>query len=182
MERFRDRYRVASARLPFYDYGSAGWYHVVICTKRRRPWFGRVHNAEVVLSTLGRIALGQCAEIPLHVDRAVLDAFVVMPDHVHLIVGLLEIDDAGAGPNRFGPLVGGSLPAVVHGYKSSVTRWARQSGYAGFAWQPRYFERVIRNVRELERTRGYVVGNPMRQAAHGARPPLGELRVPPTDA
>ncbi|MEM9998726.1 MAG: hypothetical protein AAF809_13575 [Bacteroidota bacterium] len=55
----------------------------------------------------------------------------------------------------------GSLGAIVRSYKSAVTRWARQNEHEAFAWQPRFWDRVIRSERELEATRRYIVNNPL---------------------
>ena len=88
-KKYKGRYRIASARLRGYDYASAGWYHVVICTHERRPYFGQVRGGIVGLSAVGGAAHRYCAAIPVHADRAVLDAFIVMPNHVHAIIGLL---------------------------------------------------------------------------------------------
>jgi hypothetical protein len=56
----------------------------------------------------------------------------------------------------------GSLGAVVRGYKSTVSRWAHRNGYDGFAWQTRFYDRIIRSQRQLEATCRYVLTNPER--------------------
>lgn len=175
---FNDRYRAETTRLRGYDYASAGWYHVVICTKDRVCHFGEVRSGVVGLSKVGCAAHRFCREIPDHTDRAVVDAFIVMPNHVHAIIGLVprtddrdDIDgrrDARSRvstkttTNEFGPLQPGSLSSIVHGYKAAVTRWARKHGYDTFAWQPRFYDRIIRNERELHATRRYVNENPLK--------------------
>ena len=184
MRRYKDTYRIETTRLSGYDYASAGWYHVVICTKDRARVFGTVRGGIMGLSRVGAVAHRFCAAIPDHSDRAVVDAFVVMPNHVHAIVGIRSPNDdrrdvrsrvstgsrvsttenenpSGAKANAFGPLEPGALPTIVHSYKGAVTRWAHRNGCDGFAWQPRYWDRIIRDDRELRRTRRYIDRNPL---------------------
>ncbi|MEM8560433.1 MAG: transposase [Bacteroidota bacterium] len=97
---YRNRYRVESTRLPDHDYAASAWYHVVICTKHRRCWFGEVSEGTMVFSKLGRTAHQFCAAIPEHVERAVVDAFVVMPNHVHAIIGLLPVVSPEPSPEE----------------------------------------------------------------------------------
>ncbi|MEL6131738.1 MAG: transposase, partial [Cyanobacteria bacterium J06628_4] len=54
----------------------------------------------------------------------------------------------------------GSLGAIVRSYKSSVTRHCRQNGYSHFAWQPRFYEHIIRADGSIEYIRRYIVNNP----------------------
>ncbi|MBI2297941.1 MAG: transposase [Armatimonadetes bacterium] len=79
-----------SIRLPEYDYAGQGGYFVTIVTAGRACWFGQIDETGVALSALGRIAEEEwrrTAEMRPGVD---LDAFVVMPNHLHAI---LIIDD-----------------------------------------------------------------------------------------
>ena len=108
--------RVPSARLPRFDYGD-GAFSVTVATRDRVPWFGRLEQGGVVLSDAGRVVWeegGRTAELR---PAVTLDAFVVMPDHVH---GVLWIDGAappvdGSPPEdvetpRWGVLRSGALP------------------------------------------------------------------------
>ncbi|HMB90162.1 MAG TPA: hypothetical protein VKP65_04900 [Rhodothermales bacterium] len=54
----------------------------------------------------------------------------------------------------------GSLGVIIRSYKAAVTRWARQNGYANFAWQPRFYDHIIRNERALQAIRRYIADNP----------------------
>jgi REP element-mobilizing transposase RayT len=58
----------------------------------------------------------------------------------------------------------GSLPAIIGAFKSPSTRLIRQLGIEGFAWQPRYYEHVVRNDASLNRIRQYIRDNPARWA------------------
>ena len=95
-EKFAGVYRIESARLKHYDYGSNGGYFVTICTKYMKPYFGEVRCGIMGLSELGCQAWGCWYDIPNHFPFVVLDEFVVMPNHVH---GVLFIDKKnGIGP------------------------------------------------------------------------------------
>ena len=54
----------------------------------------------------------------------------------------------------------GSLGAIIRSYKSAVTRWCRKNGYDQFAWQPRFYEHIIRADGSIDRIRRYIVNNP----------------------
>ena len=62
--------------------------------------------------------------------------------------------------NKFAPLKPGSLQAIINAYKSSVTRWCRKNGYDNFAWQPRFYDHVIRDEHSLAKIQEYIVNNP----------------------
>ena len=77
-----------SRRHPTHDYAAPGWYFVTICTHRRACAFGHVEGGAVHLSAIGRIADACWRSLPAHAPRVVLDAFVVMPNHVHGLLAL----------------------------------------------------------------------------------------------
>lgn len=54
----------------------------------------------------------------------------------------------------------GSLGAIIRSYKSAVARWCRQNGHDHFAWQPRFYEHIIRNDGSIHRIRRYIRNNP----------------------
>ena len=65
-----------------------GCYHIVICTKNRVDYFGEVRKNEMYLSRMGVVALNFLKRISDHFKNVILDVFVIMPDHVHLILHL----------------------------------------------------------------------------------------------
>ena len=84
-----------SIRLPGYDYTSPGAYFVTICTHRREPLLGEVVDGEVCLSVYGRIAEACWRFLPRHFPHVRLDAFVVMPNHIHGIIWIVDGGDRG---------------------------------------------------------------------------------------
>ena len=85
-----DKHHRRSIRLEEYDYSRAGAYFVTICTQDRKCFLGNVGNETVELSPIGKIAHEFWFEIPKHFQNVQLDAFVVMPNHIH---GIIFIDD-----------------------------------------------------------------------------------------
>ncbi len=89
-DRYKNKYRIASARLPNWDYRWDAAYFVTICTKNRELFFGEISDQTMHLSETGKIAEQFWFDIPLHFPTTVLHPFVVMPNHVH---GVVVIDN-----------------------------------------------------------------------------------------
>ena len=83
---FRNRFRNNSLRYAGRDYSRPGKYFVTICTAQKTEWFGSVINGKMHLSKIGHIASQVWYEIPVHFPFIGLDAFVVMPNHIHGII------------------------------------------------------------------------------------------------
>ena len=84
-----------------------------------------------------------------------------MPDHIH---GVLVFNRPASRPDQLAPVFGpqsGNLVAVVRGFKVGVKAWATRN-QVPFAWQARYFDRIIRHEVELEKIRRYIQDNPNR--------------------
>ena len=163
--RLADTHRRKSIRLRGYDYTRAGAYFVTICTKGRACLFGEVVNDEVHLSAAGAIVQDEWLWTPVVCPYMHLDAFVIMPNHFHGTIVL----DPGQGTachaptmERFGVPVDRSLPTIIRAFKSASTREInRMTRILGVSvWQRRFCEPVIRDDRDLERIRAYIVNNP----------------------
>ena len=165
---YLDKYRIDTARLLGHDYGQTGQYFITICTHKRQPYFGEIkpasgalQDASLLGTALAARALECWQEIPQHFPFAEPDSFVVMPDHIHGILFFHRPSDRVAQPaSTFGPQ-SDNLASVVRGFKVGVKAWATKAQIP-FAWQPRYFDRVIRNEQELEKIRAYILDNPNR--------------------
>ncbi|MGA7161336.1 MAG: hypothetical protein WBZ48_10065 [Bacteroidota bacterium] len=75
-----------SIRLKGYDYSSAGAYFITLVLQHRRHWFGAIQEAKMQLTIAGTIARKCWEEIPIHLPNVALDEFVIMPDHMHGII------------------------------------------------------------------------------------------------
>ena len=184
MDFFKNKYRIASARAPFWDYSRNASYFITICTKNNKPWLGQIENGEMQLSELGWIAFNCWMEIPQHFPFVVLDAFVIMPDHVHGIIKInkcepietqnVETQDLASlrnqehlttkSKNKFGPQ-SRNLASVVRGFKIGVSKKSRQL-HPDFSWQARYHDRIIRNWLEHLKIARYIENNPRNWDEH----------------
>ena len=171
---YQNKYRISSARLQSWDYASEGMYFITICTQNREQYFGRVIGDKLKLSSIGNIARDEWFKTPgLRPDMNLeLGEFVVMPNHIHGIIiigenqynsgggaGALGIDEDTTTPkNHFGPQRK-NLASIIRGYKSAVTIYARKN-QIDFAWQPRFYEHIIRSPDDYDRISTYIIHNP----------------------
>jgi REP element-mobilizing transposase RayT len=171
MELYKNKYRAESNRLSSWDYSSAGYYFITICTQNRICYFGDITSLQgsqslANLSPIGEIAHKYWEEIPKHFDNIDIDQFIIMPNHVHGIIIInatsVETHHGVSLPqtNKFGGSIPNSLPTVIKQYKSSVTRWCNQNDLS-FTWQRNYHEHIIRDEEELNRIREYIINNPI---------------------
>jgi REP element-mobilizing transposase RayT len=142
-----------------YDYTQPGAYFVTICTRDRVCLFGEVVGGQMQLNELGRLVEWTWQDLSNHVANIVLDAFVVMPNHVH---GIIIIVGAGSEPAPTTKQYG--LPEIVRQFKTfSALRINEQRGTPGApVWQRNYYEHIIRTEDSLARIREYIAGNPLR--------------------
>ena len=85
-----EKHHRRSIRLPHYDYARAGAYFVTLCTGDHRCLFGRIEGEEMRLTRPGEIANECWRAIPTHFPQAALDEFIVMPNHVHGIIWIMD--------------------------------------------------------------------------------------------
>jgi len=169
-EKYKDKYRIKSARLEGYDYSREGLYFITICTKNREDYFGEIKNSKMILSNLGTIADIFWHEIKNHTKNTILHEFIVMPNHIHGIIEIVDHhgcskDDACiVSTVMVSPLQNispksGTISRIVGSYKSAVSKHAHRLKYE-FSWQPRYWDHIIRNEKEYYRISDYIKKNP----------------------
>lgn len=152
-------------RLPNYDYSSPGWYFVTICTNYKNPLFApsvsNKYKHEFIadfdaysLKEKGNTKIVEDVLISLeknYYNNLIIDFYALLADHIHLVI-VFE------GPvKRRGEAIAShyTLGKVVGAFK------ALTSMRLGFrAWQPNYYERIIRTEGALERIRQYILRNP----------------------
>jgi REP element-mobilizing transposase RayT len=151
-----------------YDYSQAGAYFITVCTRNRECVLGDIADGEMRLNDAGRVVVEEwmkSADIRKEIE---LDAFVIMPNHIH---GIIVIDGRGTARRaptceRFGQPTAGSIPTIVRAFKSACTiriNDMRNSRGTPF-WQRNYYEHVIRDEDDLNRIRQYIMDNPARWA------------------
>lgn len=169
-----ERHHRRSIRLRGYDYGQPGRYFVTICVQGRGCLFGDVVNGEVRLSKAGVVVESWWGTIPRRFPGVTLDAYVVMPNHLHGIV-MIESNDRWDSVAENKRRV--SLPRIVQWFKSATTsdyqRGVISDGWepiAGRLWQRNYYEHVVRDEADLKRIREYIAENPARWAEDEEHP------------
>ncbi|MDR9399065.1 transposase [Salibacter sp.] len=161
MTNHRKKFKDETNRLKNWDYGSNAAYFVTICTADRNHFFGEIKNTKMYLSDIGQVANQYWSEIPDHFPFVKLDAFVIMPDHIHGIIIIdkqIHPNDSVIQPNKFGPQ-SQNLGSIVRGFKTGVTKYARMNDIE-FKWQSRYHDHIIRNEKSFYRIRKYIIDNP----------------------
>lgn len=86
MKKFKNKYRIPSARLENWDYGANGAYFITICTHKMQHYFGEVLEREMQLNELGKLAHDLWQEITNQFPYVELGNFVIMPNHMHGIL------------------------------------------------------------------------------------------------
>lgn len=163
-------HRRRSIRAAAYDYTQPGAYFVTICTHHREALFGQVTDGEMRLSSFGLIVQEEWLRTAELRSNVALDAFVIMPNHVHGILMILAPDgDRGRAAEPVAPTIDrqqllkkSSLGSIVGQFKTAAARRInRERGVSGVSvWQRNYYEHIIRSDRSLERIRDYIDGNP----------------------
>ena len=167
-----------SIRLKGYDYTKEGSYFITICTLNRENIFGKIVNEGMILNENGIIVEKTWFDLPNHNSNIVLDAFIIMPNHVHTIVFVgagskpaldlgtqpaqkcgTETDWAGLEP---APTRATPLSEIVRQLKTFSSKKINiQRNTEGLpVWQRNYFEHIICNEDELNRIRKYIKSNP----------------------
>lgn len=235
MEKFRNKYRIPSARLQSWDYSANGYYFITICTQNREHFFGEIVNGQMQLSEIGNIVETEWLKtFDMRPDMNLqMGEYVVMPNHFHAIIIIgnnqynthrdMQRDDSNHGDinrddlkrndakrddlnrrdamhcvstttihntttitnttesnttesntttkpntttnpatNKFGPQ-SKNLASIIRGFKIGVTTNARKIN-AGFAWQPRFHDHIIRNNESYEKITRYIINNPQKWA------------------
>lgn len=180
MDKFKNKYRIPSARAPFWNYSWEGLYFVTICTHNQEHFFGEITVGMMKLSEIGNIVNKEWLKtFVLRPDMNLwMGEYVIMPNHFHAIVGIGKnkyndqcIRDArhcvstgtGISPNQtlnqFAPQ-SKNLPSIVRGFKIGVTKNARLIN-PEFTWQTRYHDNIIRNDKSYQTIADYIINNPM---------------------
>jgi putative transposase len=161
MTLYKKKYRVESARLKGHTY-QEGIFFVTICTRRKLQWFGEIRNGKMHHSNLGKLVIDCWEKIPLHFPHVILDSFVVMPDHVHGVIRLENVETqnfASLQNPRFGPQ-SKNLASIIRGFKVGVKKEAIRLTLPEFTWQSRFHDHIVRSEKELHAIRRYIRSNP----------------------
>lgn len=145
--------RYLSLRLLTHNYRQAGFYFVTICTFQRRCLFDNDHPVSLVNE--------EWHHLNTRFPMIVLDAFVVMPNHCH---GIIQITATPDYTTQQKPALGQIIGALKSCSAVAYLRWCVQQSPEPVppVWQRGYYDRIIRNDRELNAIRLYIENNPRR--------------------
>jgi putative transposase len=183
-EKFRNKYRVPSARLQNWDYGANGAYFITICTKNMKHLFGEVVDKKMNLNLLGELAQKYWIEIENQFPYIELGVFQIMPNHMHgiliidksrisidnpvemrLIASVLQselkIRKNGGFAGENNPMLCENISKVIRWYKGRCTFDMRKIN-PEFEWHSRFHDHIIRNEFDFERIQNYIADNPAR--------------------
>jgi REP element-mobilizing transposase RayT len=164
MTKYKNKYRVETTRLKNWDYSSAGWYFVTICTKNRKPYFGEILDDEMHLSPIGKILAEEWQKTAHLRPNVSLGEWVIMPNHIHGIIIIHSDEDVETSRRDVSTekprLRAKSLGAIINQIKSVSTKRIRAAGFTHFSWQRGYYDHIIRDNTDLDRIREYIIGNP----------------------
>jgi REP element-mobilizing transposase RayT len=162
--------RRRSPRLPDYDYSQPGVYFVTICVWKRTNLLGEIKHDGVLLNAAGRMVGDVWSNLPQRFPFVALDAFVIMPDHLHGIIIIQEQSDLSMQkPAMAQRVCRTSLTEAVGAFKSISTReymrGVRDHGWPQFErrlWQRSFHDRILRSQQGLDAVRQYIRSNPHR--------------------
>ena len=159
-----------SIRLKNYDYTQEGAYFITICAHDRLCLFGDIQNGKMRLNEFGKIVETEWIKTAGMRDNVEIDEFIVMPNHLHGIIMILEKAGGKAGRgeltfahNKHLRSPSQSLGSIIRGFKSASTRRINENRNSmnEKIWQRNYYERIIRNYNELDKFRNYILENPV---------------------
>ena len=141
-------------RLTEYDYSTPNVYFITLCTNHRKNLFWADVGAiidrpeNVPLNSLGVIVRQSILDMPKHYPTISVDHYVIMPNHVHL---LLQIHADSDGRSMIAP----TISTAVRLMKGAVSK---QAGFP--VWQKGFYDHVIRNDKDYREIWNYIEGNP----------------------
>ena len=150
-----NQYTRKRIRLPNYDYSTNGAYYITICTKNRESLFWKQTNRmenfgdfHYSLSDYGTIVEQAVHNISLHYKNVSVPKYVIMPDHLHMIILLQSATDESAP----------KISTIINQMKGFVTK---QIGFS--PWQKLFYDHIIRNEKEYNQICEYIDSKPIRR-------------------
>ena len=152
-------------RLFDFDYASERYYFVTICTKDRQPFLSKIvgnggpsaagfdRSVKLLYSRAGKACVQHLRNIPIHFPDVTVDKFVVMPNHIHLII----VIGCAENPERTNPFP--TLSTVIGQYKAGVSKELGVS-----IWQKSFYDHIIRGKEDYREIWEYIEQNPLKWA------------------
>ena len=145
-------------RLPDYDYAQTGVYFLTVCTRNRECILSTISVGAVIgrppsveLTEIGKHAEIALVDIPNHYKGVFLDHYVIMPNHIHL---LLRFENENGRP-----MTAPTVQQIINQFKGIVTK---RVGLA--VWQKGFYDHIVRDEYDYRIRWQYIDENPMRWA------------------
>lgn len=142
-------------RKPGYDYSKIGGYFITICVKNRVHWFGEIQGNKMVLNELVYYTQKCWDDIPKHYPHIQLDGFVIMPDHIHGILRIMENSNKhnrNGGNDNVGNVIArndivGDKIVVGNNNYCSLRNDFNQNENDGIVWQTKWAKSISSAIR-----------------------------------
>ena len=152
-----------------HDYGCTGTFFVTICTHLRKHLFGEIVDGVLVPSCQGCVATVLLRLLPKFHKNVDMLSFVVMPDHIHLLLYINTDEEALSASDQRADFFGNvtmkgkakTLSSLISTFKSAITRECRRLGLE-MEWQESFYDHIVRSADEEARIRKYINDNPIR--------------------
>ena len=141
-------------RLKCWDYSQSGYYHITICTHRKRIMLCDIQQSgldvRVVPTPIGQMIVENWERLGCVYPNVQTDYFCLMPNHIH---GILVIQNPSA--RTVGDIVRGFKSVTTRAYNKMVSATERNT-----LWQTSFYDEIIRDDQMLYDVRKYIFGNP----------------------
>ena len=166
---FAEKYTIKSSRLKNWNYSSPGYYHLIICCWKHNKFLGEISGESISLSTRGDIVKGEIEKTFAIRKNIVLDEYVIMPNHVHMLIHLLsdktvETHRVRLNNDSYDRLISArkrstqTVPNMVKMFKASVSSVCKKQRLF-FGWQARYYDEIIRDKKHYWAVKKYIQNN-----------------------
>ena len=119
----------------------------------------------MALNEFGKIIKKQWVWLAKQYSYVYLDEYVIMPNHIHGIIGICreQINIVETGRDLSLQLKIKSLSELIGAFKTTSSKLIRQNGLSDFRWQRSFYDHIIRNAKSLEKIRKYIYYNPVKE-------------------
>lgn len=158
-----------SPRLHGYDYGSTGVYFLTICTHNKKRTLSNIvgegsplpyQSAEVKLLYCGKVADKWINRIPEKFPGTYVDCYVIMPNHIHIILRKTSVLQSGRGdPSPTEISVNSAVGWLKYQITREINNKLNKAGEKVF--QRSYYDHIIRDRDDYYRIYKYIKENPL---------------------
>jgi REP element-mobilizing transposase RayT len=179
-EKYKNIYRIEPNRLQYWDYSAPADYFITIVTQNRDCIFGTIENGIMKLSKYGKIVKTEFFKINQYHKRAILDEYIIMPNHVHCIITLTDYDNDVEKIHGFSLQPSQQPQSAIKQYRKLrrnmvlikiLGKFKQQSSKqinilrnspGTKNWQRDFYDHIIRNDISFQRIKNYIINNPLK--------------------